>query len=211
MNKQPYIATSWFEKELCRYTGAPFAVAVDNCSSALHLALLWKNISGKEIEIPSHTYMSVPCAIIHAGGRVRFVSSPVYLKGEYQIGDTGVWDSALRFTHNMYLDGQIQCLSFTGPYKRLKLGKGGAILTDSELAYKWFKRARFSGRRECSYHEDTFDMIGFNYYMMPDVALRGLQLMGQFYDPDGQPLSFPDIELPYPDLSIKSIYENLNR
>lgn len=35
-----------------------------------------------------------------------------------------------------------------GPYKHLKLGKGGTILTDNEEAYKWFKRARFSGRNE---------------------------------------------------------------
>ena len=207
MNKKPYQVTALFELELCRYTGAPMAVAVDNCSNALFLALMWENINGKEIGLPSHTYPSVPCAVIHAGGRVKFRASPKLLSGEYRIGNTNVWDSSLRFTCDMYRAGQLQCLSFTGPYKRLKLGKGGAILTDNIKAYEWLKRARFSGRRECSYHDDTFDMMGWNFYMMPDVATRGLQLMAQFYTPQGDPIEMPDIELPYPDLST-GIYEN---
>ena len=209
MNKKPYQVTALFEQELCRYTGAPMAVAVDNCSNALFLALMWEDIKGRYIELPSHTYPSVPCAVIHAGGRVKFLSSPKLLSGEYRLGDTSVWDSSLRFTHNMYRRGQLQCLSFTGPYKRLKLGKGGAILTDNITAYEWLKRARFSGRRECSYHDDTFDMLGWNFYMTPDVATRGLQLMLQFYTPQGEPIEMPDIELPYPDLST-GIYENIN-
>jgi len=32
----------------------------------------------------------------------------------------------------------------------LKLGKGGAIQTDDFEAYKWLKRARYSGRKEVS-------------------------------------------------------------
>ena len=34
-----YRITEQFEEMLARYTGAPYAVAVDNCSSALFLAL----------------------------------------------------------------------------------------------------------------------------------------------------------------------------
>jgi dTDP-4-amino-4,6-dideoxygalactose transaminase len=97
------------------------------------------------------------------------------------------------------------CISFTGPYKHLKLSKGGAILTDDEQAYKWFKRARFSGRNECSYHEDEFDMLGWNFYILPELSARGLLLMNQFYK-NGKPISNPDLELEYPDLSKFSIY-----
>jgi dTDP-4-amino-4,6-dideoxygalactose transaminase len=97
------------------------------------------------------------------------------------------------------------CISFTGPYKHFKLSKGGAILTDNEEAYMWFKRARYSGRRECSYHDDNFDMLGWNFYMMPELAARGMLLMGQFYK-EGKPLSNADLELPYPDLSKFEIY-----
>jgi hypothetical protein len=73
-------------------------------------------------------------------------------------------------------------------------------------AYRWFKRARYSGRRELSYFEDNFDMLGWNFYMMPELAARGLLLMGQFYNRDGTKVVNEDLELPYPDLSKFEIY-----
>lgn len=203
--------TAEFEKELCRYTGAPFAVAVDNCSNALFLCLKWLNVDGKEITIPSRTYPSVPAEIIHAGGKVIFAEHhSKVLRGEYLLYPTNIIDSSLRFTADMYDVGKLMCLSFTGPYKHLKLGKGGAILTDDENAYKWFKKARFSGRSECSYHEDDFDVnpvIGWNFYMMPEIAARGLLLMNQFYNFDGSKKHNEDIALPYPDLSKFSLWK----
>ena len=85
--------------------------------------------------------------------------------------------------------------------------KGGAILTDDPFANMWFKRARFSGRRECSYHDDHFDMLGWNFYMMPELAARGLLMMTQFYNLDGTKKQIEDLELPYPDLSKYEIYK----
>jgi dTDP-4-amino-4,6-dideoxygalactose transaminase len=107
----------------------------------------------------------------------------------------------------MYIPESHMCISFTGPYKHFKLSKGGAILTDNYEAYLWFKRARYSGRRECSYHDDHFDMLGWNFYMMPELATRGLLLMGQFYNTDGTKKHNEDLELPYPDLSKFEIYK----
>jgi len=98
------------------------------------------------------------------------------------------------------------CLSFSGPNKRLKLGKAGAILCDNAEDAAWFRRARFSGRRECSYHDDTFDMLGWNVYLLPDIASRGLALMAGFWGVDGAPIHHPDIALPYPDLSRHPAY-----
>jgi dTDP-4-amino-4,6-dideoxygalactose transaminase len=199
--------TEDFEKALSDYTKAPYVIAVDNQSNALFLALYYEKVQGQEIVIPSRTYPSVPCEIIHAGATVGF--RPVEgktLKGAYQLCPTKVWDSALRFTYDMYLPQTHMCLSFTGPYKHLKLGKGGAILTDDYNAYLWFKRARFSGRRECPYHDDHFDMTGWNFYMMPELAARGLLLMSQFYAIDGRPKNNEDLELPYPDLSLHEAY-----
>ena len=199
--------TEEFEKKLCDYTGSPYAVALDNQSNALFLALYYEKVKDMEIQIPSRTYPSVPCEIIHAGGKVKFLDVVgTKLKGAYQLIPTKVWDSALRFTSNMYIPNTHMCLSFTGPYKHLKLSKGGAILTDDKKAYEWFKRARFSGRRECSYHDDSFDMLGWNFYMMPELSARGLLLMNQFYDYNGNKKENEDIELPYPDLSKYEIY-----
>lgn len=207
-----YKITEDFEKALSDYTGAPYVVTVDNQSNALFLALMYENVKGQEITIPARTYPSVPCEIIHAGAKVNF--KPVKgktLKGAYQLEPTNVWDSALRFTADMYIPGTHMCVSFTGPYKHFKLSKGGAILTDNEEAYFWFKRARYSGRRECSYHDDNLDMLGWNFYMMPELAARGLLLMNQFYTSKGQPKHNEDLELPYPDLSKFEVYTKANR
>ena len=210
--KNIYDVTNEFERRLAEYTGASYAVTVDNQSNALFLALYYehyvkKSITSEYITIPSRTYPSVPCEIIHAGLKVKF--KPVEgktLKGSYVLEGSNVWDSALSFTTKMYKLGQHMCVSFTGPYKHFKLSKGGAILTDSHEAYLWFKRARYSGRRECSYHDDNLDMLGWNFYMMPELAARGLLLMGQFYDLEGKPKHNMDLELPYPDLSKFEIY-----
>jgi len=208
-----YKITEDFEKALGDYTGAPYVVTLDNMSNALFLALYYeknvkKSLSGDTITIPSRTYPSVPCEIINAGLKVGF--NPVEgktIKGMYQLIGSNVWDSALSFTADMYKPEQHICVSFTGPYKHFKLSKGGAILTDSLEAYHWFKRARYSGRRECSYHDDFFDMIGWNFYMMPELAARGLLLMTQFYNLDGSKKHNEDLELPYPDLSQFEVYK----
>jgi dTDP-4-amino-4,6-dideoxygalactose transaminase len=213
--KNVYDITNEFEKRLADYTGAPYVVTVDNQSNALFLSLYYehvvKNNTTDTITIPSRTYPSVPCEIIHAGLKVKF--KPVKgktLKGAYQLEGSNVWDSALRFTADMYISQTHMCVSFTGPYKHFKLSKGGAILTDDYDAYLWFRRARYSGRRECPYHDDHFDMLGWNFYMMPELAARGVLLMGQFYDMEGKPKYNEDLELPYPDLSKFEVYKKLS-
>jgi len=207
----PYKITDSFEEAICKYTGSKYCVALDNMSNALFLALYYehkvKNNTADVIQIPKHTYPSVPCEIIHAGLKVDFYDSPKLLKGAYKLIGSNVWDSALRFTADMYVPGTHMCVSFTGPYKRLKLSKGGAILTDDHEAYLWFRRSRYSGRRECSYHDDHFDMLGWNFYMMPELAARGLLMMNQFYNMKNEPIHFEDLELPYPDLSKYEIYK----
>ncbi len=211
MGKGVYKITEEFEDKLAHYTGARFAVTVDNMSNALFLALYYEhNIMNRTediLTIPSRTYPSVPCEIIHAGLKVNFRKvKGKTIKGAYQLEGSNVWDSALTFTADMYKPNTHMCVSFTGPYKHFKLSKGGAILTDDYDAYLWFKRARYSGRRECSYHEDNFDMLGWNFYMMPELAARGLLLMNQFYE-GGKKKVNDDLELSYPDLSKFEIYK----
>ncbi len=210
--KNVYDITDEFEHQLANYTGAKYVVTVDNMSNGLFLALYYENhvkksIDGK-ISIPCRTYPSVPCEIIHAGLKVEWEEvEGETLTGAYQLKGSNVWDSALTFTADMYKPKTHMCVSFTGPYKHFKLSKGGAILTDDLKAYHWFKRARYSGRRECSYHDDNLDMLGWNFYMMPELAARGLLLMGQFYNIDGTKKQNEDLTLPYPDLSKFKIYK----
>ena len=83
--------TEDFEKSLCDYTGAPYAIALDNMSNALFLALYYENyvvgrIETDTITIPSKTYPSVPCEIIHAGLKVNFDKvEGNTIKGAYQL------------------------------------------------------------------------------------------------------------------------------
>ena len=204
--------TAEFEKALSDYTNAPYVVALDNMSNALFLSLYYENnvkniIHSKEVICPSRTYPSVPCEIIHAGLKIKWeIIKGKSLTGAYQLKGSNVWDSALCFTADMYKPKTHMCLSFTGPYKHFKLSKGGAILTDDLDAYHWFKRSRFSGRRECSYLDDNLDMLGWNFYMMPELAARGLLLMGQFYNYNGSKKRNKDLTIPYPDLTKFKIY-----
>jgi len=214
--------TEDFEKELAKYTGAPYVLCVDNQSNALFLCLYyWIQKRKKEhksnfnyvevIDVPQRTYPSVPCEVIHAGAQVNFTKvEGNTIKGAYQLTPSNVWDSALRFTADMYIPESMMCVSFTGAYKHFKLSKGGAILLDDLDAYNWLKKARFSGRSECSYHEDDFDdnpVIGWNFYMMPELSARGLLLIAQFYNADGSKKQNEDLELPYPDLSKFKIWK----
>ena len=197
----PHLVTEQFEREVAAYCGAPHAVAVDNCSNALFLCLKCLYNEEQEITIPSHTYMSVPCSIINAGHRVKFRPSKSTLTGAYQLSPTPVWDSALRFTRNMYQEGQYMCLSFTGPTKILKLGKGGCILTDNSRAAAWLKKARYNGRSPINHLVDSFDMVGWNFYMPNDVAARGLLLLAGL-GPNA------DVSQEYQDLSAHSAYRH---
>jgi dTDP-4-amino-4,6-dideoxygalactose transaminase len=178
-----YKVTEDFEKSLSDYTGAPYVVTVDNQSNALFLSLYYeknikKSINTDTIKIPSRTYPSVPCEIIHAGLKVDF--EPVDGK---TIKELITWWVVMFGI--LHLDLPLICINQThicvfhlqDRINTFKLSKGGAILTDNYEAYLWFKRARYSGRRECSYHDDNFDMLGWNFYMMPELATRGLLLM----------------------------------
>ena len=50
-------------------------------------------------------------------------------------------------------------------------------------------------------------MLGWNFYMMPELAARGLLLIDQFYNHDGSKKHNEDIEMSYPDLSKFKIYD----
>ena len=164
-----------FEEEVAHYTGAPYAVAVDSCTDALFLCCLFNQV--KEVTIPSQTYLSVPQSIMQAGGTVRFDENE--WEGIYQLFPYEIIDAAKRFTSNMYMPGNLMCLSFHDK-KILKIGKGGMILTDSHKAVEWLKKARYEGRSEVNYHNDSVEMLGWNMYMDPQIAARGLALMQNY-------------------------------
>ena len=164
----PYAVTRRFEDELCKYTGAPFAVAVNSCTAALLLSVQWHRKAGKEVEIPRRTYVSVPCAIKLAGCDLTWRDED--WSGAYQLKPFPVWDSARRFTSNMYIPGQFQCVSFAAS-KILGAEQGGAILHDNAEADVWFRKMRFDGRTEgVDPHDDKFTVTGLHCLMIPSIA-----------------------------------------
>lgn len=196
-----YDVVKLFEKTMADYTGAKYAVSVDSCTNALFLCCKFEGIEGKEITIPKRTYLSVPQSVMNAGGKVVF--EDLKWRGTYNLKGTNIWDSAKRLTSNMYKSGSHMCLSFH--YKKhLKIGKGGMILTDNKEAADWFRKARYEGRSEgVPYHLDDIEMLGWNMYMTPEQAARGLALIQNF------PKNVDDIpeEPDYRDLTEFSLFK----
>src|SRR3981189_154662 len=63
-----------FERSFAEYVGAPHAVAVSSCTTALHLALLASGIKpGDEVLCPSLSFIATANAIVHAGATPVFV------------------------------------------------------------------------------------------------------------------------------------------
>jgi dTDP-4-amino-4,6-dideoxygalactose transaminase len=202
----PHQVTKDFEREIAQYTGAPYAVAVNSCTSALTLAVAWHLRDEAEgqgwsgawdrygvericVEIPSRTYVSVPQAIIHAGGMPTFREEK--WSGAYRLSPLPVWDCARYFTSDMYhgprmegvpfrcgwtlaREGVMLCVSFHAS-KTLGLEQGGAILHDNPEADAWLRKARFDGRTEgVAPKDDRFDMVGWHCYLNPSTAAQGI-------------------------------------
>ena len=83
-----------FENEVACYTQAPYCVAVNSCTNALFLSLMWqcKTKILEEVEIPKYTYVSVPMQIKHCGLKIKFRDEE--WKGVYELKPTQIWDSA---------------------------------------------------------------------------------------------------------------------
>lgn len=184
-----------FEAAMCEYTGAPCAVAVDSCSSALFLAcqrrLCFENYFGEihsgSVQIPRYTYPSVAAAIYHAGRKVRFRDQDWQRRGYYDLSPTQIIDSAKYLTRGMWrmmvaeFDSPLVCLSFHAK-KTLPIGHGGMILCPTADDAAWFKRARFDGRNEAPLEGDTLAFPGWHMVMSPEGAARGMELMQWIMD-----------------------------
>lgn len=202
MASPAYKVVQDFEETIAKWAGSKYAVAVESCTAAMFLSLQYKGIRGKTVKIPRFTYPSVAATVWHCGGKIVFDNEP--WEGVYELGDTGVIDSALRFQPGMYRGG-FHCLSFHSK-KLLPIGRGGMILLDDYEAYKWLKKARFDGRDEVPLGEDKLDVVGWNMYMMPEQAARGLQLFDMVKTKIMDDLDARKQD--YPDLAKAGIYQD---
>lgn len=198
----PYKIVTMFEESIADYTGAPYALSVDSCTNAIFLAC--KYLKVKNVYIPSKTYLSVPQSIMQAGGEVIFDISQNEWSGAYKLNPYPIWDSAKRLTSGMYIKNSFMCLSFHIK-KTLKIGKGGMVLTDDKNFVDWFRKARYEGRGwQTFYKDDNINEMGWNMYMTPEQAARGLTLLQNY------PLNMPDQieEGGYKDLRDFKLFSN---
>lgn len=211
----PYKVVQDFEQELCRYTGSKYAVTVSSCTMAVLLACKYcfsfqqpirtagkitiPDSANTTVTVPKHTYCSIPMSIIHAGGRVQFNDEE--WSGSYFLQPYPIVDSARRFTSNMYVAGQYQCVSFHAS-KILNDTQGGAILHDNDEADSWFRKARFDGRTEGVAPKDDDFILGYHCYMSTDVAAR---LLLKLYSLPKHNNDLPNDD--YPDLNKLSVFQ----
>jgi hypothetical protein len=196
-----------FEAKLADFAGSKFAVLTDSCSNAIFLCLKLRAIM-RDVLIPRQTYASIPMQIIHAGGTPRFTD--ISWSGAYELGDTKIVDGAGRFRRGMYESDTLHTLSFQIK-KRLPIGRGGAILTDSESEYRWLKLASYDGRDLTTPYssQNHLTALGWHMYMTPEDAARGILLMDRVIGgPLEDTMSFEN----YPPLTDWEIFrENADR
>ena len=194
MQADPFQANRELERELCQYTGAPFAVVVNSCTMAILLACAWHQQGHgyadeiSHVSLPKYTYVGVPYAVREAGFNIEWRDED--WQGEYQLDPLPVWDAARRFSEGMFnrqnvyrADGRLiaTCIRRDGPRfqcishhatKILGASQGGTILHNVSEADGWLRRARFDGRAEgVPPAKDSFEMQrAWHCYLSPDVA-----------------------------------------
>jgi dTDP-4-amino-4,6-dideoxygalactose transaminase len=190
-----------FEKKVAAFAGSKYAVAVDCCTHAIELCLIYEKCAIQKndnlrISIPKNTYISIAHLFIKHKCNIEFYDEK--WEGIYNIIGTQIIDGAVRWTKGMYFGfNSFHCLSFQIK-KRIPIGRGGMILTDDIKAYEWLKLARYDGRdMSLPYdHPQHIKMTGYHYYMTPEDAARGIILMDntpEVNDDSANWTNYPDV------------------
>ncbi len=69
----PYIQE--FERRFAEYNGAKHALAVSSGTAALTVALHHFKLEGREVVVPTNTFVSTPNAVVYAGGKPVFADT----------------------------------------------------------------------------------------------------------------------------------------
>ena len=188
-----------FEKEIASFYKAPYAVAVDCCTLAIELCLLYTKANN--ITIQSRTYLSVPMTAEKLG--LDWEWKDENWKNFYQLGNTNIIDAAVLWRPNSYVKNTFMCLSFQFQ-KHLSLGRGGMILTDDKDAVLTLKKMSYDGRiPNIPWREQNVDTIGYHYYMTPETAQIGLNKLSDAINT--KPREWPITK--WPDLRSMEIFK----
>ena len=188
-----------FEQKVAEFFGAPYAVAVDCCTHAIELSLVYTKAD--KAQVPQHTYISVPFTLMRMGIPFEFIK---YEWTDYYYVTDKVIDAAVLWKKNSYIPGRFMCLSFQAK-KHLSLGRGGMILTDNALAADTLKRLSYDGRKPfIPWAEQDIVDVGYHYYMTPETAELGLSKLDAAISTPAKTWSWND----YPYLPKMRVFEN---
>jgi dTDP-4-amino-4,6-dideoxygalactose transaminase len=161
---------SKFEREIAKFFGAPYAVAVDCCTHGLELCLRYQNV--ERFSTPVRTYVSVPMLAKKLNIELEWREED--WQNYYYLGGTNIIDAAVLWEESSYIHGTFMCVSFQYR-KHLSLGRGGIILTDDAAAANTLKKMSYDGRIDnIPWREQNIDTMGYHYYMTPETARLGL-------------------------------------
>lgn len=159
-----------FEKEIAKFFGASYAVAVDCCTHGLELCLRMK--VAQKITVPKHTYLSVPMLAEKLDLEIEWTDDEWQ---DYYYMTDDIVDAAVYWQAGSYIPGTYMCVSFQFR-KHLSLGRGGIILFDNKEDYDILKKMSYDGRSpDESWSVQNIQTIGYHYYMTPETAELGLQ------------------------------------
>jgi dTDP-4-amino-4,6-dideoxygalactose transaminase len=188
-----------FEKQIAKFFGAPFAVAVDCCTHGLELCLRQQDIN--HYTVPKRTYISVPFLANKLG--ITFDWKEEDWQHYYYLGGTNIIDAAVLWKENSYIPNTFMCVSFQYR-KHLSLGRGGIILTDNEKCAILLKKMSYDGRLpNIPWREQNIDTIGYHYYMTPEIAKLGLEKLPDAIKTKPKQWSIND----WPDLTNMEIFK----
>lgn len=200
------------EKELSKYTGAPYVVCVDSCTNALGICFEYHyqydkaHHSNPELIMPKKTYIGVAMQAKRTGYKLKFVDYD--WEGEYLIDPIEIWDSARRFYKDMFSNnragtyGTSKCVSFHRS-KILGHTHGGAILTNDKNIDKYARMMRHDGRTQGTKPKnENPTVLGRHCYMDVDIAAA---LLGKLYHLPEVNEDLPNDD--YPDLSKMEIFK----
>jgi len=183
----PFELVDLFEKKVAKFCGSKYGVSLDCATNGIFLALKWYNAEGSTVILPSHTWISVPNAVLRAGAKIKFENINWYTN--YQLKPYPIYDSAVCFNKDMHKKDTVTVVSFH-IRKPLAISKGGMILTDNYEMWKWLKTISNNGRsldtsekKFVMYKDDSIKMKDtYNMYMEPEKCAIGLDMLNTLSD-----------------------------
>lgn len=187
-----------FETTIASYFGAPYGIAVDCCTHGIELCL--RILKPSQVSSPRHTYPSIPMTFEKLNLSWKFAD--VFWTKWYPIEGTNIIDAATYWQKDGYKAGTLMCLSFQFK-KHLKLGRGGMILCDDDKIAMQLRKLRYDGRSNyLPWAEQDIDILGYHYYMTPEIAEIGIKKFHEVKDTPAKIWSYQD----YPDISKMKVF-----